>query len=81
MSKKHDYGGIGMKLVGKLKDDVAKAENAEEAKKLIENAGMQLTDEEMENVAGGYMPGGFEAKRPIYDNAGNVVGYTGGVFK
>ena len=42
-----------MKLIGKLKGDVEKAENKEEAKKIIEKAGMELTDEEMDQVAGG----------------------------
>ena len=42
-----------MKLVGDLKDKVEKAENQEEAKKVIEEAGMELTDEEMDQVAGG----------------------------
>ena len=42
-----------MKLIGKLKEDVEKAENKEEAKKIIEKAGMELTDEEMDQVAGG----------------------------
>ena len=42
-----------MKLIGKLKEDVEKAEKKEEAKKIIEKAGMELTDEEMDQVAGG----------------------------
>ena len=42
-----------MKLVGELKEKVNQAQTAEEAKQLIENAGMQLTDEEMDDVAGG----------------------------
>ena len=42
-----------MKLVGELKDKVERAENPEEAKKIIEEAGMELTDEEMNQVAGG----------------------------
>lgn len=42
-----------MKLVGELKDKVEKAENQEEAKKVIEEAGMELTDEELDQVAGG----------------------------
>ena len=42
-----------MKLVGELKDKVEKAENQEEAKELIKDAGMELTDEEMDQVAGG----------------------------
>lgn len=44
-----------MKLVGKLKDNVAKAETKEEAKQLIENAGMLLDEEELEQVSGGSM--------------------------
>ena len=39
-----------MKLTGDLKE---KVENQEEAKELIKDAGMELTDEEMEQVAGG----------------------------
>jgi hypothetical protein len=46
-------GGSHMKLVGELKDKVEKAENQEEAKKIIKDAGMELTDEEMNQVAGG----------------------------
>ncbi len=48
-----------MKLIGKLKEDVEKAEKKEEAKKIIEKAGMELTDEEMDQVAGG------ETMKPI----------------
>ena len=49
-----------MKLVGELKEKVEKTENQEEAKKIIEEAGMELTDEEMDQVAGG-------APRPTLD--------------
>ena len=42
-----------MKLTGELKDKVEKAENQEEAKKIIKEAGIELTDEEMNQVAGG----------------------------
>ena len=42
-----------MKLTGKLKEDVEKAENKEQAKELIAEAGMELTDEEMDQVSGG----------------------------
>ncbi len=42
-----------MKLVGELKEKVEKAENREDAKEIIRDAGMELTDEEMEQVAGG----------------------------
>lgn len=53
-----------MKLIGKLKENVEKAENKEQAKELIAEAGMELTDEEMDQVAGGssarsYPPGLF----------------------
>ena len=42
-----------MKLVGKLKDKVEKSESKEEVKELIKDAGMELTDEELDQVAGG----------------------------
>lgn len=42
-----------MQLTGELKEKVEKAANAEEAKKIIEEAGLELTDEEMDQVAGG----------------------------
>ena len=42
-----------MKLVGELKDKVEKAENREEAKEIIKEAGIELTDEEVDQVAGG----------------------------
>ena len=42
-----------MKLTGDLKDKVEKAENQEEAKEIIKDAGMELTDEEIDLVAGG----------------------------
>jgi bacteriocin-like protein len=42
-----------MRLVGRLKEEVEKAETAEKKKKLIEEAGMELDDEELEQVSGG----------------------------
>ena len=42
-----------MKLTGELKEKVEKAETREEAKKVIEEAGMELTKEELDQVAGG----------------------------
>ncbi len=42
-----------MKLVGDLKDKVESAASQEEAKKIIKEAGMELTDEEIDQVAGG----------------------------
>ena len=42
-----------MELTGNLKKQVEKAETKEEMKSLIENAGILLNDDELENVAGG----------------------------
>ena len=42
-----------MELTGELKEKVEKAENRDQAKKLIEEAGILLDDEEMEQVSGG----------------------------
>ena len=42
-----------MKLVGELKDKVEKAENQEEAEEIIKEAGMELTDDELDQVSGG----------------------------
>lgn len=42
-----------MKLTGELKKQIEKAETKDEKKSLIENAGMLLSDDELENVAGG----------------------------
>ena len=41
-----------MKLVGRLKEDVEQAETKEEKRELIENAGMELDDEELDQIAG-----------------------------
>lgn len=46
-----------MKLVGELKEKVGQTKSLEEAKMLIEEAGMELTDEEMDEVAGGQLSG------------------------
>ena len=42
-----------MKLTGTLKEKVEKAENAAAAKELIAEAGIELTDDELENITGG----------------------------
>ena len=42
-----------MKLIGKLKDKVEKAATPEEAKEIINDAGMDLNDEEIDQIAGG----------------------------
>lgn len=48
-----------MKLTGILKDKVDKAETMEAKKDIIADAGMELTDEELEGVAGGMAHGDF----------------------
>ncbi len=55
-----------MKLVGELKNKVEKAESKDEKKSLIENAGMELTDEELEIVSGGANPG-IDVEIPLSD--------------
>ncbi len=42
-----------MKLIGNLKEQVESANNKEEAKEIIEKAGMELTSEELDTVTGG----------------------------
>ena len=42
-----------MKLTGELKNKVEKTENTEQAKKLIEEAGFELTDDVVNAVFGG----------------------------
>ena len=42
-----------MKLIGNLKNKVDKAQNKEEAKEIIAQAGMLLDDDELDKVAGG----------------------------
>ena len=40
-------GEIAVKLIGKLADNVSKAKDPEEAKGIIRDAGMELSDEEI----------------------------------
>jgi len=42
-----------MELTGEMKEKAEQAATAEETKKAAEEAGMELTDEEMEQAAGG----------------------------
>ena len=44
---------LTMKLTGELKEKVEKAESKEEAKKTIEEAGVILDDQELDQVTGG----------------------------
>lgn len=61
-----------MKLTGKLKENVVKAESKEQAKELIAKAGMELTDEEMDMVSGGFDIG--NKKTTIYRHAPGTKG-------
>lgn len=46
-----------MKLSGELKEKVEQTKSAAEAKEVLESAGIELTDNEVEEVAGGiYQP-------------------------
>ena len=55
-SKQPDYdGGNIMELTKELKEKLENAESKKEAKKILEEAGVELTDEEMDQVAGGQM--------------------------
>ena len=42
-----------MELSKELKEKVENAKNAEEAKKILKEAGLELTDAELDQVAGG----------------------------
>lgn len=53
-----------MELLGNLKDKVSKAQSKEEARELIESAGMKLTDKELDMVAGGAPVTGRTSKDP-----------------
>lgn len=54
-----------MKLIGNLKNQVEKANSKEEAKGMIEKAGMTLNEDELEAVTGGMT--NFLASRGPYD--------------
>ena len=59
-------GGYVMELSGDLKKQVEQAETKEEKKKLIENAGMKLTDDELNMVAGGGQFSSLFVDWPVY---------------
>ena len=42
-----------MELTGELKDHVNQSKDRDEARSIIENAGMRLSDEELDSVVGG----------------------------
>ncbi len=57
-----------MKLTGELKKQVEKTDNRDEKKRLIEEAGMELTDEEMDIVSGGSLDLRLNSKNYNYGN-------------
>ena len=63
-----------MKLIGNLKKQVEETKNKEEAKEVIEKAGMKLTDEELDQVTGGARIGEGNISRINHN-----CGLTGGV--
>ena len=68
-----------MKLGGKLKENVAKAENKEQANETIKRAGMELTDEEMDQVAGAVNSALTELDDEGIDIGGDyILRWTGG---
>ena len=55
-----------MKLIGNLKKQVEETKNKEEAKEVIEKAGMELTDDELDQVAGGRSGAGTLGFEKLY---------------
>ena len=47
-------GDISMELTKELKERIERAQSKEEAKKILEDAGIVLDDAELDQVAGGY---------------------------
>ncbi len=44
-----------MELIGNLKDKIEKAQSKKEAQNIIENAGIRLTEDEMDKISGGFI--------------------------
>ena len=63
-----------MKLTGKLKDKVESAETMEAKKGIIADAGMELTDEELDGVVGGSHPRNDE--KPVGEKRCPMCGNT-----
>lgn len=61
-----------MKLTGDLKKKVEESASREEKKAAIEQAGMELTDDELDKVAGGVEPDGVA----LCPECGEMSGYT-----
>ena len=66
-----------MELSKELREKIEKAASAEEAKKILEEAGVELTDAEMDQVAGGFRysifyPDGFPIQFPDPSQSGFI---------
>ncbi len=53
-----------MKLTGELKKQVEKADSMDEKKRLIEEAGMELSEDELNQVAGGSVGRIYRPREP-----------------
>ena len=62
-----------MKLIGNLKKKVDEANTKEEAKELIANAGMELTEEEMDAVCGGIVEPYYYPTSSLCSKCGHVL--------
>ena len=60
-----------MKLTGNLKKEAERAEKKNEAKEIIRGADMELTDDEVDQVAGGF--GGAINPCPVCRSTKNAV--------
>ncbi len=58
-------GDFFMEFKGELKEKIEQAKTLEEAKEVLSDAGIELTDEELEGAAGGIVAGGIVK---TYDN-------------
>ena len=57
-----------MKFKGELKEKLEKAKSKEQAKEILDNVGLELSDEELKNVTGGSVPS-YLQERPIIPTA------------
>ena len=51
-----------MELSKELKEKVEQAKSKEEAKKILEESGLELTDTELDQIAGGRKAAGYPVK-------------------
>lgn len=66
-----------MELIGDLKKKVAAAKNRQEARDIIEQAGIFLTDEELDQVSGGVNVSNTQSGRTCPTCGSSNVKFTG----